>query len=270
MTKRSLVLLVAFLTLIPTAAFSQVVLTTTLAGANEPGGGDTDGFGTATIAISGTTVTYFFTEGNLATITGAHIHKGLPGVNGNIVIAFSAITSTCGCFNGGVSSGSVTADQTLINDIIANPAGYYVNIHTNEKPGGAIRGQLTGGTGVSSTENPSTCAQTDTALCLDGGRFRLEATWNTPDGQTGAGHGVRLTADSGYFWFFQPTNAEMTVKALNACSFSTSHWVFASGLTNVNVVMKVTDTSTGKVRTYNNPNGTAFSPIQDTSAFACP
>jgi hypothetical protein len=36
------------------------------------------------------------------------------------------------------------------------------------------------------------------------------------------------------------------------------------------VVLKVTDTQTGQVKTYVNPQGTAFAPIQDTSAFACP
>jgi hypothetical protein len=32
----------------------------------------------------------------------------------------------------------------------------------------------------------------------------------------------------------------------------------------------VTDTATGVVKTYRNPQGTAFAPLQDTSAFACP
>jgi hypothetical protein len=47
-------------------------------------------------------------------------------------------------------------------------------------------------------------------------------------------------------------------------------WVFTTRLTNVNVVLKVTDTVTGAVVAYNNPQGTPFQPIQDTSAFACP
>jgi hypothetical protein len=42
----------------------------------------------------------------------------------------------------GTSSGCVEADRGLIKDIRKNPAGYYVNVHTTEFPGGAIRDQL--------------------------------------------------------------------------------------------------------------------------------
>ncbi|MEP6769608.1 MAG: hypothetical protein ABJC61_13125 [Acidobacteriota bacterium] len=48
-------------------------------------------------------------------------------------------------------------------------------------------------------------------------------------------------------------------------------WVFAGGLTNVEVTLTVSDLHTGAVRTYRNPLGTAFQPLQDTAAFAtCP
>ena len=57
------------------------------------------------------------------------------------------------------------------------------------------------------------------------------------------------------------------VKVLDACSFAGSTWVFAAGLTNVEVVLTVTDTVTGATRRYRNPKGTAFAPVQDTSAF---
>ena len=43
------------------------------------------------------------------------------------------------------------------------------------------------------------------------------------------------------------------------------------GLTNTRVRITVTDTRTGASKQYNNPQGTAFQPIQDTGAFAsCP
>ena len=79
-----------------------------------------------------------------------------------------------------------------------------------------------------------------------------------------------LTADSGYFWFFDSSNVELIVKVLEGCSTNNHRWVFASGLTNVLVSITATDIVTGTTRVYTNPQGTAFAPIQDTSAFTCP
>ncbi len=117
----------------------------------------------------------------------------------------------------------------------------------------------------------ATCNPTSTSLCLNGGRFRVEAAWRTPQGQTGSGQAVALTPDTGYFWFFSDNNVELIVKTLNACSLSGRHWVFAGGLTNAEVTLRVTDTQTGTVKTYFSPLNAAFAPIQDTNAFAtCP
>lgn len=117
----------------------------------------------------------------------------------------------------------------------------------------------------------SACVPGSGALCLDGARFRVEATWRTPDGRSGAASAVPSTNDAGYFWFFDPANIELAVKVVDGCAFNGRHWVFAAGLTNVEVTLRVTDTQSGDVRTYVNPQGTAFSPIQDTNAFpGCP
>ena len=82
---------------------------------------------------------------------------------------------------------------------------------------------------------------------------------------------VRLTDDSGYFWFFDPTNVEVVFKVLNACGLNQAYWFYAGGLTNVQVTITVTDTKTGAVKTYTNSQGKAFQPVQDSSAFTtCP
>lgn len=110
-----------------------------------------------------------------------------------------------------------------------------------------------------------------TELFLNGGRFRVEATWATVQGTSGVGRAVDLTDDTGYFWFFHPDNVEVVVKVLNACSFTDRYWVFAGGLTNVEVELRVTDTRTGDFRIYPNPQLTPFQPLQDTDAFdTCP
>ncbi|HBL30133.1 MAG TPA: hypothetical protein DD490_25125, partial [Acidobacteria bacterium] len=116
----------------------------------------------------------------------------------------------------------------------------------------------------------SGCTPGPTTLCLNGGRFKVEAAWKTADG-AGAGQAVSDGADSGRFWFFDADNTELVVKVLDACSYDGHYWVFASGLTNVEVRLTVTDTQEGAARRYFNPSGKAFTPVQDVAAFAtCP
>jgi hypothetical protein len=80
--------------------------------------------------------------------------------------------------------------------------------------------------------------------------FRTEA------GVIGDATPVQLTSDTGY---------------LDGCAINNRYWVFAGGLTDVNVDLIVTDYASGLVRTYDNPQKAAFQPVQDTSAFAtCP
>ena len=116
------------------------------------------------------------------------------------------------------------------------------------------------------------CAGTETDLCLNGGRFRVSGSFRVPaQDRGGPAHTLHVTEDSGLFWFFARDNLEIFVKVLDACSISSRYWVFAAGLTNVEVNLVVVDTQSGEERTYFNPSGTAFAPVQDTSAFAtCP
>ncbi len=118
---------------------------------------------------------------------------------------------------------------------------------------------------------PGDCTENATTLCLQGNRFRISATWARPNGQNGVGMGVELTDDTGYFWFFNAANVEMVLKVLRGCTSNGNYWVFAGGLTNVQVDIRVEDTLSGEVRNYRNPLRTAFQPIQDTEAFpTCP
>jgi hypothetical protein len=118
---------------------------------------------------------------------------------------------------------------------------------------------------------PSTCAADATTLCLQNGRFQVRTTWQTANGATGEAQALGLTADTGAFWFFAASNLELVVKVVNGCAAGGRYWVFAGGLTDTEVVMTVTDTATGAVKIYFNPQGVALAPIQDTSAFStCP
>lgn len=118
-----------------------VALSATLTGAAEvPGPGDPDGSGTATIRLrSGQGQVCFTLSVSNITLpaTGAHIHIGTAAQAGAIVVPLKEPNGS------GTSSGCVTASRTVVNAILANPSGYYVNVHTTDFPGGAIRGQLT-------------------------------------------------------------------------------------------------------------------------------
>jgi CSLREA domain-containing protein len=125
---------------------------------------------------------------------------------------------------------------------------------------------------IGAFEATSACVAGGANLCLSNGRFRVAATFQAPNnGPSGNAQGVTLTPDSGYFWFFDPGNVELTVKVLNGCALNNHYWVYAAGLTNVNVVLTVTDTQTGQVKSYLNPQGKTYVTILDGNAFAtCP
>jgi PKD repeat protein len=114
----------------------------------------------------------------------------------------------------------------------------------------------------------SSCTASATHLCLLANRFQVDVAWTTSQGASGAGQAVPLGGDTGYFWFFSDANVEMVLKVIDGCALNQSFWVFAGGLTNVQVAITVTDTATSTIRQYSNPQGAAFKPIQDTSAFA--
>ena len=116
-------------------------LNVSMSGANErpAGAGDPDGTGTATLRFRATAgqLCFRLRVQNIALPSvGAHIHRAPADANGPIVVPFQAPAAN------GVSGGCVTVDAALLNDILANPAGFYVNVHTTERPAGAVRGQL--------------------------------------------------------------------------------------------------------------------------------
>lgn len=125
------------------SAFSGAKRATTMNGAEEcsaPGvceAGDPDGSGFALITLNPghASVCWELTVEDIEPATAAHIHRAPAGSPGPVVVPLSPPTS-------GSSSGCTTAEPTLIEDIIENPEEYYVNVHNNPYPGGAVRGQL--------------------------------------------------------------------------------------------------------------------------------
>ncbi|HZA40129.1 MAG TPA: CHRD domain-containing protein [Actinomycetota bacterium] len=116
---------------------------TRLSGANEvPDEGDPDGSGRAKVRINDTkgTVCFRLSWTDIEPPTAAHIHAGAKDVAGDIVVPLfegalpESISGVKGCV--------ADLDSELLDDIQKNPRQYYVNVHNEEFPAGALRGQL--------------------------------------------------------------------------------------------------------------------------------
>jgi CHRD domain len=113
-----------------------VVLATTLSGAAEvPGPGDPDGTGRAVVKLKDGQACWDLSWSNISAANLGHIHKGAKGVAGPVVVTFFGKAPA-------VRKGCTEVDEALVDQIAANPAAFYVNIHNADHPKGAIRGQL--------------------------------------------------------------------------------------------------------------------------------
>ena len=107
--------------------------------AEKPGPGDPDGAGHATfrVNVGQSQVCYDVSVEKISPAAAAHIHKGGPTESGPPVVMLKAPGAD------GKIKDCATADQAVVKDILQNPGGYYINVHTADFKPGAIRGQLT-------------------------------------------------------------------------------------------------------------------------------
>ena len=128
------------------ARLKPLFLQAKLTGANEvqvpgkPPVGDPKGSATGLVRVQGDRITFAFSWKGISAPTLGHIHQGVAGVNGDVKVPLFATpmpeTATS-------AAGVLTVSDPAIADAIrANPAGFYLNLHTKEFPGGAVRGQL--------------------------------------------------------------------------------------------------------------------------------
>jgi ELWxxDGT repeat protein len=111
------------------------------------------------------------------------------------------------------------------------------------------------------------CQPGPETLCLLDGRLKVEVAWNDHhNGGSGPGRAVPGTDAAGYFWFFNPDNVEMVVKALDGTPVNGHLWVFWGALTDAEYTITVTDTETGVPVEYHNPPGEICGGA-DTTAF---
>jgi hypothetical protein len=105
--------------------------------AEVPGPGDPKGSGT--VQITGNPdkgeVCYELSVANIQEATAAHIHEGAVGKEGPVKVALEAPKT-------GSAKGCAKADIAVIQAMLKDPAGYYINVHNAAFPKGAVRGQL--------------------------------------------------------------------------------------------------------------------------------
>ena len=116
-------------------AFAQpVTFTATLSGTNEvPPAASTNTGNTLVTVDPSTGVIRWTTSSTIpqTSATGHHIHRGVAGASGPVVVNF-----------GTSYSGVTTATTVLASEIVGNPSGFYVNLHTAAFSGGELRAQL--------------------------------------------------------------------------------------------------------------------------------
>jgi len=121
------------------AGLEPQTLVIALTGAAEgPGLGDPDGSGRAELRIDPAAgqFCYALTVTGIAPARLAHIHRSPAGeAGGPIVVTLDPPTD-------GRSEGCVAIAPELAQQLLREPAEYYVNVHNADHPGGAVRGQL--------------------------------------------------------------------------------------------------------------------------------
>jgi hypothetical protein len=132
--------LLASLALSGVVVAAPTTLTATLAGVTEgENPGNPDGSGTASVVLdpeTGEACWELMAEG-IGPVTQSHIHVGAEGVSGDVVVPLDVDG-----FDGTSEGCTSDVDAAVLQAVIDDPAGHYVNLHTEDFPAGAIRGQL--------------------------------------------------------------------------------------------------------------------------------
>lgn len=81
------------------------------------------------------------------TITGLHVHKAGKGTIGPVVLDSGVAAFTDADGDGNVTTVVTGVDPALLQAILDDPRGYYLNLHTSLNPAGALRDQLRGPVG---------------------------------------------------------------------------------------------------------------------------
>jgi hypothetical protein len=106
-----------------------------------PNPGDPDGYGAADFRIKGNKVCFRIIASGIEQVNAAHIHKAPPGAAGPIVVDLFSAKGRNQTLPPRIS-GCAKTTTAIAKDIAKNFDDYYVNVHNEPFPGGALRGQL--------------------------------------------------------------------------------------------------------------------------------
>ena len=154
-----------------------------------------------------------------------------------------------------LKTGALTVAALLVFALQVVPA------FADEAETEAVGNDAEGPAVVVSADEHTTCVASNTVLCLvdsdddmEGDRFRatielgtreqIEAGEGTPARVVKAGKRYIRTTESGLFYFFDPTNWEVLLKVLPACTpdLGNSVWVLAASASDQAMRITVTDT----------------------------
>ncbi|MCC6585094.1 MAG: CHRD domain-containing protein [Bryobacterales bacterium] len=118
-----------------------------------------------------------FNFGSQQRLTGWHLHRGIAGANGSVVLD-SGLTAAQQVDTAENGTGALqrvmtyqpdnAAAASALTDIFDNSGGFYMNIHSTTNPGGFIRGQMIPAERIVTSVNMSTANEVP-ALTLDAG-----------------------------------------------------------------------------------------------------
>lgn len=128
---------------------SQEQIVATLSGANEVPARTSAGSGQFSAVVNGTSLVYTLRVSDLTNVTLAHIHTGVAGVNGGVIVDLflgppiattgsNLILASGTITQAEIKTAGVTFQQLLDGLRIG---GFYINVHTQTFPGGELRGQ---------------------------------------------------------------------------------------------------------------------------------
>ncbi len=179
-----------------------------------------------------------------------------------------AINNDYWVFTAGLSDfeQTLTVTETDLSGIqnYFNPLGTYLNVlDTSAFPcGGPERSHASGIDTLATDVERSAWA---TRLYFADGRFAVDVVWRDFQDNMGSGQGVAVTSHSGVFWFFSTDRWEIVVKMVDGSADNGFFWFVASGFTNVEYSISVTDICGGTKKTYTNPLGVTETIVDETA-----